>query len=146
MAALDGDVLEMRDDGVRALDVDGAMKNRLGHKLRNYLVQIPRHEWPAGELQQGRQPDEVWQSRKYVLLVYRKVSTPTRLSIRRSDAGRLGEKPIPWEDLQRLKGECGRGTFDAVEVYPDERDVVNVANMRHLWIQDGLEFAWRSPR
>jgi hypothetical protein len=51
---------------------------------------------------------------------------------------------IPWDDLQRLKTECGYGMFDAVEIYPNKRYEVNVANMRHLWIMaDPLSFAWR---
>lgn len=32
----------------------------------------------------------------------------------------------------------------AVEVFPADADVVNVANMRHLWIlPDAPAFAWR---
>jgi hypothetical protein len=46
--------------------------------------------------------------------------------------------------LQRLKAECGYADRDAVEVYPRERDVVNVANLRHLWVmREPLAFAWR---
>jgi hypothetical protein len=36
---------------------------------------------------------------------------------------------------------------DAVEVYPPAGDVVNVANMRHLWVlRDRLPFAWRGGK
>lgn len=32
----------------------------------------------------------------------------------------------------------------AVEIYPAERDIVNVANMRHLWVlPERLPFGWR---
>jgi hypothetical protein len=31
----------------------------------------------------------------------------------------------------------------AVEVYPPEDEVVNVANMRHLWIIHKPEYGWR---
>jgi hypothetical protein len=41
---------------------------------------------------------------------------------------------IAWEDLQRLKAEIGKGDYCAVEIYPRDRDLVNVANMRHLWL------------
>lgn len=52
---------------------------------------------------------------------------------------------ISWDDLQRLKREAGYGESDAVEVYPADSDVVNVANMRHLWIlETPIRFAWRS--
>jgi hypothetical protein len=50
-----------------------------------------------------------------------------------------------WDTMQRIKNECGYGDFDAVEVYPRDADLVNVANMRHLWVlKRPLGFAWRS--
>ena len=34
--------------------------------------------------------------------------------------------------------------FDALELYPVNSDVVNVANLRHLWVmRDLVSFAWR---
>lgn len=51
---------------------------------------------------------------------------------------------ITWDQLQRVKRECGFGEVDAVEVYPRDSDVVNVANIRHLWLMDEpVAFAWR---
>jgi hypothetical protein len=53
---------------------------------------------------------------------------------------------ISWDELQRVKNEVGYSMFWAVEVFPPEKEVVNVANMRHLFINfDGSipEFAWR---
>jgi hypothetical protein len=51
---------------------------------------------------------------------------------------------ITWDELQALKTQCGYGGHDAVEVYPPTRDVVNVANIRHLWVlAEKLPFAWR---
>jgi hypothetical protein len=41
---------------------------------------------------------------------------------------------ITWDTLQLLKRECGHGERWAVEVYPPDTDIVNVANMRHLWL------------
>jgi len=33
---------------------------------------------------------------------------------------------------------------DAIEIFPADMDVVNVANMRHLWVMaEPVEFAWR---
>jgi hypothetical protein len=69
-----------------------------------------------------------------------------RLSV--NIAARSGERwaeGITWEQLQQIKRQVGYGEFDAVEVYPDDDDVVNVSNMRHLWILEpgSLPFAWR---
>ena len=51
---------------------------------------------------------------------------------------------LSWEDLMALKRQCGRGDRDALEVYPADKDVVNVANMRHLWLPaEPVAFAWR---
>jgi hypothetical protein len=54
---------------------------------------------------------------------------------------------ISWEELQRLKNQCGFADKDAVEIFPRHYDAVNVANMRHLWIMDDpVSFAWRSTQ
>ena len=71
-----------------------------------------------------------------------------RLSINRAGLDKGGEwqQGISWEDMQRLKREAGYGNHDAVEVFPPDDDVVNVANMRHLWIlpRGAVSFAWRA--
>lgn len=110
-----------------------------------HLVQVPRDEWPE------RVPPglvNVLRSRSYLVQVFNE-SHPAvcmRLSINRTGITPKGGwvQDIPWEDLQRLKREAGYGDLDAVEVFPPDADVVNVANMRHLWIMaEPLEFAWR---
>ncbi|MGL0761287.1 DUF4222 domain-containing protein [Citrobacter freundii] len=51
---------------------------------------------------------------------------------------------ISWDALQEIKNAVGYADRDAVEIYPAQKDVVNVANMRHLWIvNEPLNFAWR---
>ncbi|HID9686324.1 TPA: DUF7694 domain-containing protein [Citrobacter amalonaticus] len=51
---------------------------------------------------------------------------------------------ISWDALQEIKSAVGYGDRDAVEIYPRDSDVVNVANMRHLWITpEPISFAWR---
>lgn len=109
------------------------------------LQPIPRELWPA------TQPPgliEVWRSRKYLVQVYETGYPETlRLTICRAqidfDQGSWSDK-IPWDDLQRLKRECGRGQLDALEVYPAEADAVTVTNHRHLWVMPHkVPFAWR---
>ncbi len=90
---------------------------------------------------------EVWQSRAFLVQVH-KAPAPAhaRLTINRTMPGPDGrwEQDITWDDLQRIKNEVGFALYDAVEVYPRKGDVVNVANMRHLWIMpELLPFAWR---
>lgn len=71
-----------------------------------------------------------------------------RLSVNRTtlDGDRWSEN-ITWDELQRIKAECGYRLADAVEVFPADPDVVNVANMRHLWVlREPLPFAWRKQQ
>ncbi len=107
------------------------------------LVEVPRSEWPnAGPVGIVK----VFRSRDYLVQVFdATTSAAFRMSVNRTQLeGRGWGQDIPWIDLQRLKHEAGFGDFDAVEVYPRDCDVVNVANMRHLWIMtDVLAFAWR---
>lgn len=91
---------------------------------------------------------EAWRSKDYLVQCFRERS-PTvlcRLSVNRIGIDDNGgwTQDIPWEDLQRLKAEAGFADYDAVEVYPADKDVVNVANMRHLWVMfEPLDFTWR---
>lgn len=73
-----------------------------------------------------------------------------RLSVLRTtldpQAGRWVDG-ITWDELQSIKAECGYGQHDALELYPPDSDVVNVANLRHLWVMRELQtFAWRGGR
>lgn len=114
-------------------------------KLPAELTIVPTSSWPE------RVPPgmvEVWRSRDYLVQVYAERNDVMRLSISRTRLdGERWEDGIAWEDLQRLKRECGYGHLDAVEVFPDDCDVVNVANMRHLWVMpEHLGFAWRRAK
>lgn len=88
-----------------------------------------------GELSSAYWADEDYFAALYVF------QGVARLSIGRADAS---ETPFSWEELQRIKTECGFGEVDAVEVYPQDRDVVNTANIRHLYLMPTpLSFAMR---
>lgn len=91
----------------------------------------------------------MWRSRYFLVQEYSPEvdGGPRRLSISKTSVNQNAERwddGITWDDLQRLKREAGYGGIDAVEVFPSDRDVVNVANMRHLFLMDApLNFAWR---
>lgn len=119
--------------------------DRQNAKLPTQLQEIPRDQWP------NEGPPSllsVWRSKEYLVQVFNAPAPAlVRLSVNRTAMCRTGWKDgISWEELQRLKLECGYGDQDAVEVFPKQCDVVNLTNMRHLWIMvDPLEFAWRKP-
>lgn len=113
-------------------------------KYPEHLIDVPREDWPKSDESRIR----VLRSREYLVQVFGEPTT-VRLSISRTSLAANGgwRQDIPWEDLQRLKTEAGYGDFDAVEIYPRQGDVVNVANMRHLWVLDKLvPFAWRKDK
>lgn len=66
------------------------------------------------------------------------IGTIPHLKIRRHD-GRAG---ISWDVLQRIKNDMVGPDMLAIEMFPPDDQVVNDANIRHLWIvpQDLLPF------
>lgn len=109
------------------------------------LREIPRCDWPLTVSGSQRGPARVWRSRDFLVMLF-SYEASERLSVcRTSLTGDRWEDGISWEDLQRLKNEAGFGTHCAVELFPPDREVVNVANMRHLWLTDAPPFMWRAP-
>ena len=64
---------------------------------------------------------------------------------------RDGADGIPWDDLQHIKNDVLGADVAAVEIYPPQGDLINEANMRHLWTvptgflggDDGIGFGWK---
>ncbi len=53
---------------------------------------------------------------------------------------------ITWDELQAVKSAVGFADRWAVEVFPPDVEVVDVANMRHLWLlDDPPAYGWRVP-
>jgi len=118
------------------------------------LTEIPRSEWPA-DLQEARSRRiAVWVSRQYLVQAF--AEKPVRLDVPlRLEPGH-DERPIEvlrlsvcrvtrnvhsrwddglsWDELQAIKRKIGFARSYAIEIYPPDVDVVNVANMRHLWL------------
>lgn len=110
-----------------------------------HLVEIPRASLPP---HQDGKFVRVMRSRQFLLQEFIEPDGITRLSVSRSTLRGDGrwEDGITWDELQRVKAEAGYGDRFAVEVYPADADVVNVGNLRHLWILPApLAFAWSRP-
>ena len=41
---------------------------------------------------------------------------------------------LKWDELQKVKADVGYADDYAIEIYPKDKDIVNDANMRHLWV------------
>lgn len=63
------------------------------------------------------------------------------LAIRRHD----GTEILGWDILQRIKNEIVGRDRIAVEVFPAADDLVNEANMRHLFVWDSCPFTIKGP-
>lgn len=113
------------------------------------LREIPRDEWPRINL--GRFPRlGVWRSRDFLVQLFDEHGV-VRISVNRTmikdgaqySAGQW-EEDISWDDLQSIKRQVGYGERQAVELYPADANVVNVANMRHLWVlPEALPIEWK---
>lgn len=116
--------------------------SRQGEKL----AEVPQGEWPDSLRIAKVRPFRVWRSRKFLVQEFAELDGVIRLSVNRTAIQRDGRwvDGITWDHLQALKAEAGYGKRDAVEVFPPDYDLVDVANMRHLWVLPyKLPFAWR---
>jgi len=107
---------------------------------------VPKNLWPEGWNKHKHPPSIVYLSAHFLALIYPD-DNYTRISICRTS--RMEDQSdwqdnISWEEIQKIKSECGYGQMDAMEIYPRDSDVVNVANLRHIWVsKKPIPCAWR---
>lgn len=109
------------------------------------LEAIPPEQWPA-EREASVRRTAVFRSRKFLVQVFDDSPGAVRITVSRTEWDRDKQRwreNISWDDLQRLKAEAGFGHCWAIELFPADEHIVNVANMRHLWLLDSApSFAW----
>ena len=113
-------------------------------KSSDKLTEVNESLWPIFP-PKFTKPIKVFRSKTFIVQVF-KEENATRLSICRTSIDNDGnwEADIKWEELQDIKRQVGYGIDLAVEIYPNEANIVNVANMRHLWIMDyDLNIGWK---
>ena len=97
-----------------------------------------------------RWPVRVWQSRDYLAVLYVDTRDGSRcLSVNRTATNRDGSwmDGITWDELQRVKNETVGPETWAVEVFPAQSEMINEANMRHLWVLDEApSYAWKGGK
>ncbi len=95
----------------------------------------------------GYRPLAAWKSPQFLAAIYNDKSGFNRLTVNRTclkpgGSGRW-EDGITWDELQQIKRLIGFGDVWAVEIYPADDELVDVANMRHLWLfPEAPPFAW----
>lgn len=109
-----------------------------------HMVEVPREEWPPSFGFESK-PLKVWRSADYLAVLYLQLADGmTRLSVnsvrrtasRKRRSGTDWRDGITWDELQRVKNETLGPDVWCVEVYPPDGEVVDVANIRHLWPLD----------
>lgn len=128
-----------------------AAKRYLEQQNRKYtsvLEPVPSETWPASP-HGAPIPESVFRSAYFLAQVFRE-KVGYRISVQRCSVVGLrdnGEpiwaEQISWDDLMGVKRQVGFSGQWAVEVYPPDEDIVNVANMRHLWVIAEPVYGWK---
>lgn len=107
------------------------------------LTDVPRHQWPNVPTDVPRLA--VLCSREYLVQLFAEPDDVVRLTVCSTTPTADGwADGLTWDTLMELKRQCGYGERVAVELYPDDSNIVNVANMRHLWLlPEAPAFMWR---
>lgn len=114
--------------------------------------EVPLDKWIWRTDSQGVKPFKVLRNSLFLVQLFRFSADTIRMSVNKTMLQSKGRwvDGITWDDLQAIKSMIGYGHRDAVEVYPKNQDLINVSNMRHLWIlSDGahnLKFIWRGAK
>jgi hypothetical protein len=116
---------------------------RQNAKQPTRLTPVPVDLWSESMLD-SKSLMQVWRSRSYLVQAFEERDGVIRLSINKTVlVGDRWDDGLVWDELQEIKRQCGFGDKYAIEIYPRDKDVVNVANMRHLWIMDEpLNIGW----
>lgn len=89
----------------------------------------------------------VWRNNRFLVQMFTPAGGGQRLSINRTMVDdRTGDwiDGITWDEIQTIKHQLGFGERTAIEIYPPDEDLVNVASIRHIWLVDKAPaFLWK---
>lgn len=143
------------------VDIDEVnSSNALFAKMRDYIKKENQkfsRQFVECDLSKSKvkvKPDKTYRNKDFLVQVFFLDNDYVRMSVNISDIvefhtdkGPIWKDGISWDDLQLIKAKLGYGDRDAVECYPKDKDVVNVANIRHLFIlpkDHDFPFFWRA--
>lgn len=111
-----------------------------GHRMQEVPV-----EAGATSVDGRSRPCRAWRSRSFLAVLWCAPSGQLCLSVNRTMIDGNGDwlDGITWDELLRVKSECGLGLLWGVEAYPPALEVMHDANMRHLFLFDSKPaWAW----
>lgn len=103
------------------------------------MVEVPQSQWHC--ITEGNTRNDllkVFKSERFLVQV-RKQNDAIRLSVNKVKYAIVNGKihwvdGITWDELQEIKDQCGFRDTWLCEYYPPKDNIVNVANIRHLWV------------
>jgi len=111
------------------------------------MIEVPMEKWRHLNGNKDSDVIRVFQCSKYLvvfqcskyLVQIRKHRDKVRMAINKVHHTFKHGKPIwqdgiTWDELQEIKNQCGFEDCWLCEYYPPKDKVVNVANIRHLWV------------
>jgi len=112
--------------------------------------EIPKEKWVQPVISIRSTLVKAFKNRDFLVQIYEENTGFTRLSINRTKLigfNNLGnpiwKDGITWDQLQSIKNSLGYENHWLVECYPPEDLLINVANMRHLYLlKETPEFGW----
>lgn len=108
-----------------------------------HFEEVPKEKWPF--LEEDNLPVKVYKSRQFLVQI-REEKGHFRICVcklKRNSSGDRWEDGITWDELQEIKNKVGFSDKWCLECYPPSDKVINVANMRHLFVIDKApEFGW----
>lgn len=125
-----------------------AKQRYLREQNRKYGVHMERVSFDAYP-DDGNRRVAVYRSNSFLAQVFEEMDGAVRISIMRTMVDEDGEwlEGISWDSLIAIKNECGFSAHWAVEIFPPADEVVDVANMRHLFVlPEAPAFAWRKSK
>lgn len=104
-------------------------------KYHETFVEIAENDFPVNNYD-FTVPVRVYRNNKFLVQIYLETGGVLRLSINKTSITKTGDwmDGITWDELQEIKNKLGYKDKEAIEFFPANDDLVNVANIRHLFI------------
>lgn len=95
----------------------------------------------------GKAPEACFRNRSFFVMIFMddRDGTPyLRMSVNRTELENDGgwKAAITWDELMAVKRGIGFADRWMTEVYPPDEEIVNVANMRQLFLVSQPPYAW----
>jgi hypothetical protein len=109
------------------------------------MAKIAIDDWPPSVKINPRRPQMIFRSKDFLAQFHEDPNGYLRMSVQRTTQYTDGnwKDGITFDELQRVKRECGFADHWFVECYPPDDELVNIANIRHLFLMpEAPPFAW----